>query len=430
MRLLRGKIAGHFVVKNSDWFTCDRQLTLIVGEEGSGKTTILRGLRSICPPLYDESPAPFADYPRFVSKAGYQRKVLVEKKTAVIAVFVCDDSLREELVAIDPVFNETDRIEVGRRLDASSWMTFIEIAASSRWSELVDDMEQLRKAERGRGDGELGGLFAVCDTLQPTDRIEGKVAADLRNLLAKANKKLTEDSDLHGVIDRARFLVDRAERFTAARELVRKRLPFMHYLRADGLLHGRIDLAAMAQGLAAGDDMSRHGLDLYFLALFGVSPELLRKRGAAAAAEPLQKALSRQSPWAEITKLARQWLPHCGLDVTALLRAQCVELLAGCGGDPVSLDALPLHLRWLVSCAVVFLYYRDVVRRRVVLLLDEPDADCGSINSEELFEALHGLSGDFQCLVTSTRIPAAREGGRAYVLSEENGESVLRPLTG
>jgi len=433
MRLLRGKIAGHFAVKNSDWFTCDRQLTVIVGEEGSGKTTILRALRSICPPPYDASPAPFADYPRYVTKAGYRRKVLAGKKTAAIAVFVCDDALRAELVVIDPVFFETDRIEVGRRLDGSRWLTFVEIAASSRWSELAESMEQLRQAVRGSGAGELEELFSVCDTLQPTDRIEGKSAADLRGLLAAVQKRLAADSELHGVIDRARFLIEREERFIAARRLVRKRLPIMQHLQADGLLHGMIDPAALARGLAAGDDMSGHGVDLFLLDILGVDPDLLRQRGPDAAAELLQKSLSGQNACAAIAKLVRQWLPHSTLDVTVRLRAQCVELQAGFDDESGSLESLPLHLRWLLSCAVVILYCRDILRRNLILLLDEPDAGCAGKESEELFQALHGLSADCQCFMTSARIPAAREGGRGYVLDEGEGEdadSVLRPLSG
>ena len=89
MRLLRCKVSGHFELQNSDWFTVDSKSTAIAAPAGSGKSTLLRALRSVNPPFCDEDPAPFAEFPRFVSTAGHRRKVLPAKKTAVIHIGDC-----------------------------------------------------------------------------------------------------------------------------------------------------------------------------------------------------------------------------------------------------------------------------------------------------------------------------------------------------
>ena len=435
MRLLRGKVGGHFVIRNSDWFTCDRQLTVITGPEGIGKTTLLRALRSISPPAFDDDAAPFADYPKFFHRGGHLRKVMASKKTAVIAVFVCDEELRAALAKIDPVFYETDRIEVGRRLDATRWITFVEIASSSRWSELSDDMELLRKAVRERNsEAEFAEGFAFNDSLLPTDRIKGKIAERLQQLVVRVGERFTDDKELGTVLQRAAFIINRANRFHRAQQLVRIHLPVILHMEGKNLLQGEIDLDGSNPGRQqkSGTKLAYSG-DLFLLGLLGLLPaQLQHKKPDARASEESRHHLHLRELCARIAGLVRQWLPSCDLSIEAEQGERCIALRASQGdGCFLSLEALPAYLRWLISCAAAVLYYSGIARREILFLLDEPDALCIGDEVEKLFRGLHGLSATCQCVLVSARLTAGSEGGRVYVLEMENEEegSTLRSVS-
>ncbi|MEW6429231.1 MAG: hypothetical protein AB1568_14485 [Thermodesulfobacteriota bacterium] len=426
MRLLRARVLGHFAVNNSGWFSCSPELTLIVGAAGAGKSTVLRALRSINPPFFEPEPTPFADYPRMVEQGGRQRRVIASKKTAVVTVFACDEPLRAELARIDPVFLETERIEIGRRLDGSRWLTFVEIASSSRWSEVDADMSRLREALGGAGIAEIDEGFAFCATLLPTDRIKGATAARLDRLLSRLDR-VAAAADLRGLIARIRHAVSRAERFGKARRLVLRHLPVMLFLRADSLLQTVLDPQGLRGQPPALGEWARPGGDLLFLDLLGIRPGQARWNKAAAGEDHLDRLCDR------LTSLLREWLPHRRLRLAARrLQGQVEFAVEGNGNPPVPLDRLPAHLRWLITCAVGVLWSEGRRGGPVVFLLDEPDAGCSEAEAGELSAALPALCDTgHQCVLATTRVSAVREGGRGYLLANEDGGqgSTMHPLS-
>ena len=247
MQLIRGRVAGHFILQNSDWFTIHEKSTTITGPAGSGKTTLLKAMRSINPPFCQPDQAPFAAFPHYFSHGHHTRKVIPAKKTAVIAVFICDNALRTTLTAIDPVFIETDRIEVGRKLDNSRWLTYVEIAGSSRWSELAPELEKLRQRYAAATDDPiLGPMWQQCERLAPTDRIKGELATHLHGLLDQL-ASLARDEDDRDLVQQARFIINRDSRFSKARQATSDALPVFVYLQEDELLSATIDIRRIAE---------------------------------------------------------------------------------------------------------------------------------------------------------------------------------------
>ncbi len=226
MRLMKVKITTHHQVKNSGWFSVFPEKTLLAGKAGTGKAAILKGIEVINPLGRDRIEFPSEEYPQYLRVGGFQRRIIPEKKTCSFAVFVCDDALRNKLIDIDPVFAETDRIEVGRRMDARRWMTFVEIAGSARWQEIAEDMRFLKDKVAKRKEGaETVREFERFATLKKTDRIKGDVAVFIDNWLKRVTSYLSEQHQ--EIIDRCLFVAGREERAKQARKVVYEHLPFL-----------------------------------------------------------------------------------------------------------------------------------------------------------------------------------------------------------
>lgn len=425
MRLLRCKVSGHFVLRNSGWFTVDSRSTAIAAPAGSGKSTLFRALRSVNPPACDSAPAPFTEFPKYVSTGGYRRKVLPAKKTAVIAVFICDDRLREELAAIDPVYWETDRIEVGRRLDNSKWITFVEIAASGRWSELEEEIGPLR--EMFGETAELAAFRREGASLQPTDRIKGRLAERLHALLDRlAGQAVSEEQQYR--LQRLRSIVDRAARYRKAVRAVQKALPVLVHLDRDCLLSGCIDV-----GAAAGDTARQHGgcqscADYFLQELLKIRRIFSGKDGN----DRINSRLQEQAPRLEkgcrqLTERLRNHLPDLSLQLSLSPAEGRIEVLASIAGEVSNaLNKLSAPLRWMLSCAISSCYFRDFEKKEVVFLLDEPDVGLSNKEKNELAAFMIRLSSSHQVLVCSADSPFPPASQRQYRLQTgEDGSTIV-----
>ncbi len=241
MKLIKAKVAGHHVVKNSGWFSLNKKLTILAGPDGSGKTTILKSLLTINPVEVQEQFYTLSDYPDHFFTKGYRRQINPSKKTIAFGVFTCSRKLLYRLGAIDPVLFETDRIEVGRRLDLSRWITFVEIATSTRWSEIAEDFYSFRDFLTSQtGTQELSDRFDLIKALKKTDRIKGEAAEKLNSLLKDAEKFI--DAKHRSLFDSIHFGVNRSERFKNARQDVSENLPFFYYFSGSQLLQTEFDL--------------------------------------------------------------------------------------------------------------------------------------------------------------------------------------------
>lgn len=228
MRLIQAKVRCVEGVRDTGWIVPGKETTVICGPSGSGKSHLMRALETLNP-LYDVvGSKPFANHPKEWQQGNHTRRVIPEKKTAVFMVFSAEPDLVRELDLIDPVLIETDRIEVGRRLDYTRWITFVEIAASARWSEIAESMMTLSKVlplrvSDTRRLTELQEGWAFLETLRKTDRVKDQTAVTCNTWL---NELLPF---LHGeeleIANSCLFKSLRAQRFITARKKVDEWLP-------------------------------------------------------------------------------------------------------------------------------------------------------------------------------------------------------------
>jgi len=223
MRLIQAKARCVEGVRDSGWFVPGRQSTVIHDPEGSSVAFLFKALQALNPPYPITEYKPFSSHPESWRQGGYARKVIPEKKTAVIMVFSAVPELVRELSEIDESLFETDRIEVGRRLDYSRWITFVEISASGRWSDIKAGFQQLGKLVRTIEDQADDSFFA---DLLDTDRLKGELADRCRNWLVRLKDTVPDlGGDELRLHQRCLQQVNLAERFNQARRQVEKWLP-------------------------------------------------------------------------------------------------------------------------------------------------------------------------------------------------------------
>lgn len=428
MQLIRCRVAGHFILQNSDWFTIHEKSTTITGPAGSGKSTLLKAMRSINPPFCQPDQAPFAAFPHYTSHGQHTRKVIPAKKTAVIAVFICDNALRNTLTAIDPVFIETDRIEVGRRLDNSRWLTYVEIAGSSRWSELAPELEKLRQRyATATDDPILGPMWQQRERLAPTDRIKGELANHLHGLLDRL-ASLARDEDDRALVQQARFIINRDSRCIKARQTTGEALPVFVYLREDELLSATIDIRRIAEKMRQTPESPCPCPDLFLLELLGIDQAFLRQATAREIALHLRDNAPRYaSAGRRLGERLRKYLPESGRHLS-LTPADGVITLHMEHGQENNLDppAISGHWRWMLSCAVSACYIAEAKGRQPLFLLDEPDAAPRTREEKNELEAmLRRLSDSCQLVVCTTSGDFLADSGKRYQLRQE-GENGFR----
>ncbi len=405
MRLHKVKISGHYLVKNSGWFSVPSTKTILAGPHGSGKTTILRALQSINPPASGGSVSPFDSFPQYTMKGGHRRKVIPAKKTAVITVFICDEALRSELVKIDPVFYETDRIELGRRLDNSRWTTFIEIASSTRWSEVSEDMVGLKELLSTSGQAqELIEQYNSLTKLQQTDRLKDEIADWLEDWLSRIEYLMDESH--RALLERTRFKVQRAQRFKKAKKLVAQRLPLFIYFSDSFLVREKIDLREIAQKAVKDHFYMDNDFGSFcFLKALSLKPEALADLKTHQGERELQRL---DSSCAEFSLIIEPFLPK-NLQFSLHLRPLGNELhilVRDHDGNETPLNQQEVKIIWLISLfSVIIALAQNPADHNIILLLDEPGKDLNPANQKIIKAAINRMSKSFQ-IVYSTETPA------------------------
>ena len=289
MKLIKFRIRCLTGMADSGWQNLGAGATLLGPRPGGGPGIVLEALQHINPPRGASGRQGFADPLTHDRQGGYARKINPGKKTAAIAVFAADLLLIHELSEIDPDLLETDRIEVGRRLDYSRWLNFVEIASSGRWSDIAEPMLALRHwLDEKQPRHPAGSLPA---SLQATDRLTGEVAERLKEWLRQV--EAVADSTRLSQIASCRQAVERHERFARARRLVEDRLPPFVLLHPDQGLRPvyALDDRAPAGGARGGKGLVNHLMARLWQKSATAGPvaerQLLLQQDLAASAEKL-----------------------------------------------------------------------------------------------------------------------------------------------
>lgn len=223
MKLIQARVRGLGTLMESRWFDLNPHLNIFHFPERKYGINFLRILQTINPPYVIKSLEPFSDFPKYTDQNGHTKRLNPAKRTVALAVFNATPSLVKELADVDELLYETDRIEVGRRLDYSRWINFVELASSTRWSEISDDIQTLLNQTQHLASDQTNHVSDIINNLKPTDRIKDA----LQNQLVKWLQNLPPEIQKHSaqLIETTTTAVLRAEHFHAARNIVRNRLP-------------------------------------------------------------------------------------------------------------------------------------------------------------------------------------------------------------
>lgn len=220
MRLLQIKLRGLGSLPVSNWVMLSNKLTLLRFSDPQIGRQVLKAVQSLNPPYDCLSEKPFSNLPvEEVLANGHHRAIAPEKRTIVIGIFDTPPALVKDLGAITPPLYETDRVEIGRRLDYSRWINFVEIASSSRWSEVSEDVRRLLHDYPDGSDTKA--IHRLMAEAVPADRVKGAMAEELTAWLTTLEPRQSEIADYPDILEK----VHRAGKFAEARELLARQLP-------------------------------------------------------------------------------------------------------------------------------------------------------------------------------------------------------------
>ncbi len=226
------RIRGLGKVIDSQWFEIGDGLSFFALPEDFHRQGFLEALQTINPPYLIQQEEPFREYPHITRQGRFQKRVRPHRRTIAFAIFTAQPGFVEKLAEITPHLYETDRIEVGRRFDYSRWVNFVEIAGSSRWSEIRREVMALTAKN---SNAFSRSLQESIKSLQPTDR----VIDDFRERLHHALLQVLENErngEKRKRLYELCFTVQRQEHFQLAKSCVKKHLP-RFYIINDAKLH-------------------------------------------------------------------------------------------------------------------------------------------------------------------------------------------------
>jgi hypothetical protein len=265
MHLLMFRIIGHPAIPDSSWIEIGGGLNVLKTGDTSQAQALAHTLQTINPPYDINQVEPFRDFPQHLDGPGYRRRIDPSKKTAALAIFAASPQLVRELTTIDPVYYATDRIEFGRRRDYSRWVNFVELAGSSRWSEIEPTISSLLYYAGKIGKEVSEPLRHTVASLRGVDRIKGPVAATLKEHLQTLSPFLKKQHQEQ--LDQCLNAIDRADHFRRAKDRASAWLPYFVLITAatiglDGDAAGvarlptgsAVPLTFLAADLAAIDD--------------------------------------------------------------------------------------------------------------------------------------------------------------------------------
>lgn len=380
MILVKLKLRGLGEIPRTDWIEVAAGLNLLEVKNGAQQRGLVDALTTISPPYQCREVDPFADLPRQISRQGRTRRIVPHRRTIAIGVFTSGPDLVQELAEISPVFYATDLIEIGRRLDYSRWINFIELASSTRWGEIAAEVDALLDTG-GLAPGNAEQLRRRIDTLAPTDRIKGDIMNELAACLEDAAAGAAPDDErdrLIGLLHR----VLRARHFTAARAVVEQRLPLLAALDL-----GRLE-AWQLGGLSSGPQTCLPPALSLLIETFERTLHASNPSAANHLLDRLQQDLDRQGTTPTVVVQRRQ-------------QSLVVEITAA-NGTMQPIDNLPPLDRFTACCRLLISLSTVLLNNPPILLLSPPSRS----NTNEDHDALAGriteLADSCQCLCITT----------------------------
>lgn len=218
MHLLQARVQCLPDIEQTDWFSLNRGLTVVTGRNPKQTRKLLTALETIHPLYPIKEKKPLANHLRYLIRSGYKKRVIPAKKSGVYSIFSAPAKLVHALAPLNPDFYETDRIEIGRRLDYSRWLSFVEISESTRFKEFEREAAPILNNLSAEQQQEYDRIIATWKT---NDRIMGEFGKKLAYWWQSLPVKPDKLSLKAEMAER----IKRAEQFLQAREVVYKWLP-------------------------------------------------------------------------------------------------------------------------------------------------------------------------------------------------------------
>jgi|GEM_PF-1022890 len=380
MKLIKARIRGLDALTESRWFDLTPRLNLFQFPERSHGRNFLRILQTINPTYTVENVEPFADFPEYTEQDGYTKHVNPAKRTIALAVFSATPGLVKDLSAISDLLYETDRIEVGRRLDYSRWINFVELASSTRWSEISGDIETLMDAARRLDPNLVQPVSELIGSLKPADRIKAQIKYQLAHWLQDLPPKIRQESGQR--IETTLTAVQRVDYFDAARAVVRDRMPLFVVIGSSLASARDRNPKAMA---SLEQDSASFG---HLLQLIAERAETIGQKSASderAFLRELNEQLSAVQPQSMMMRLDKS--------------ADGELLLKNDKPGPRATDGPMFSLRQMQAkaCLAVALS-KAAYKTEAILLFDEPEAGFPETLHQDLTDFVINISKTCQCL--------------------------------
>ncbi|GAB6190459.1 hypothetical protein [Desulfocastanea catecholica] len=380
MKLVQARIRGSGPLTQSRWFELSPHLNLLQFPQPKYGSNFLRMLQTINPPYAIESVKPFADFPKYITEDGHTKRIHPSKRTVALAVFSATPGLVKELATISPALYETDRIEVGRRLDYSRWINFVELAASTRWSEIADNIRILLDEAQRLVPEHSHPLVDIIRSLKPADRIKDTLQDLLAHWLDDLPPALWQSFRQH--IETTRTAVLRADHFQAARDTVRCRLPLIV------ALGGRPASVKPPGRRAAADAEQDFASHQHLLHVISEHSKALGHTSAAAARAFFDELNGQLAAWQFSSMKLR--IDRSAAGVLRLINDQPVAKAT---------DGPLFSLRQLqANGGLAIAFSRVVGRAEPILLFDAPERDLPPTLLDELIDFIVTISKTSQCL--------------------------------
>lgn len=230
MKLIKAKLRGTGPVIESNWFQLSTHLNQFHFPSPQKGTAFLRALQTLQPPFSCRQTDPFVALPRYEKKEGHTRHIQAGKRTIALGVFTTTTKTVTELGLLDNNLYEADRIEIGRRLDYSRWLNFVELSSSTRWQEIKAAIIELLRPMEQIDLKRYSEAISFTSAIKTVDRIKDGLADKL--LFHLRDLKIQQSNDT--LYEEVTRLIRRAEHFQAARKLVFQRLPLFIYFNEQG----------------------------------------------------------------------------------------------------------------------------------------------------------------------------------------------------
>lgn len=456
MRLRSARVKDYKSINDTGIFEVERDKTILVGINESGKSAILQALQQLNPPKEVEALDPLRDYPRLRYNDIDKGRVNPGDVLVVCATF---DLEPEDLEILAPeIRGNITGFQVRRYLDNRRECSVVTSVPRLTFKDLAKDLVRMAmQLDRAAGLAEpprASNARAQLETLVPDSEGE-PLSSELRVGIGKWLESLLPDipegSELEEKYDAISGRISSDASLDAASERLEAQLPtfvlFSNYFR----VRARLQLEALARKQAGKEPIDRYDYgNICLLNLLGFTAQELNKLGRITDEERKQlsnfgeiakrldeRGIKLDAAEAMLTREIREiWNPDPSKDEAKTLRITAdgpylKVTVEDALGAKIDLDQRSEGFQWLVSFFVVFFSEAEGQHKNAILLLDEPGVSLHALKQREFQKTISRLSAGNQTIFTthSPFLVGAGELDLVRVVELTNRESGTRVHT-